>query len=78
MFLVNENGDAAVVSPPSLVLKSAAEDGHGGGEIRKEEMMQMNVLENGRYNNVMMLYLLCLSTSLLFANQFLSISVHFF
>ncbi|KAG5058777.1 hypothetical protein JHK86_013773 [Glycine max] len=49
--LVNENGDAAVVSPPSLVLKSAAEDGHGGGEIRKEEMMQMNVLENGRYNN---------------------------
>ncbi|KAH1049487.1 hypothetical protein GLYMA_08G037000v4 [Glycine max] len=50
--LVNENGDAAAISPPSLVLKSAAEDGRGGVENRKEEMMKMSVLENGRYNPI--------------------------
>ena len=60
--LVNENGDAAAISPPSLVLKSAAEDGRGGVENRKEEMMKMSVLENGRYNVIMwyLLNLFCL------------------
>nr|KYP61633.1 U-box domain-containing protein 15 [Cajanus cajan] len=43
--LACENGDAAV-SPPSLILKSS------GREDRKEEMTQMNVMANGRYNPI--------------------------
>ncbi|TKY60875.1 E3 ubiquitin-protein ligase LIN [Spatholobus suberectus] len=47
--LVSENGRAAI-RPPSLVLKSAGES--NGRENRKEEMMQMDVLENGRCNPI--------------------------
>ncbi|RDX92510.1 putative E3 ubiquitin-protein ligase LIN, partial [Mucuna pruriens] len=43
--LLNRNGDASI-SPPSLILNSAAEG--GVMENQKEEMMQMDVLENGR------------------------------
>lgn len=45
--LVNRDGDESI-SPPFLILKSAAE-GESGDYYRKEEM-PMPVLENGRYN----------------------------
>jgi len=51
--LVNENTDAGI-SPPSLILKSAAEGGGRGNKT--EEMTQMSVLENGRYNVMLYIY----------------------
>ncbi|KAL9330155.1 hypothetical protein ACSQ67_005158 [Phaseolus vulgaris] len=47
--LVKENSDAGI-SPPPLILKSAAEG--GGRENQTEEMTPMSVLENGRYNPI--------------------------
>ena len=64
--LVKENSDAGI-SPPPLILKSAAEG--GGRENQTEEMTPMSVLENGRYN--VMLYIYFLTNSLLFSNQLL-------
>lgn len=52
--LVNRDGDATSISPPLLILKSAAED--GGREPEKENRKEQipteppPVLQNGRYN----------------------------
>ncbi|KAK7319978.1 hypothetical protein RJT34_04707 [Clitoria ternatea] len=48
--LMDKNGDASI-SPPSLILKSAAESDEGRENI-KEETQMMNVMENGRYNPI--------------------------
>lgn len=54
-ILVNKDEHVSV-SPPTLILKRAAEGGDGGGESRKEEIL-MPVLENGRYNVICCLLL---------------------
>lgn len=50
--LVNRDGDATSISPPLLILKSAAEDGGREKENRKEQIPTEPppVLQNGRYN----------------------------
>lgn len=66
--LMNKD-EHTTVTPPLLILKSAAENSNGDGREQRMEDMQMPVLENGRYNVNVMLFFSLFTNLVLFFNS---------